>query len=62
MGKVFGFVSTGFNIGGIVAPILYGYLLDNANPNLLFWLIGLISLMTVFTVLETGRRGRSSKQ
>ena len=55
-GKVFGFVSTGFNIGGIIGPALFGYLLDNAHPKLLFWAIGVISLLTVATVLETGRR------
>ena len=56
MGKVFGFVSTGYNIGGIVAPIMFGYLLDNAVPELLFWMVGIISLLTVATVLVTGRQ------
>ena len=27
-GKVFGFVTTGFNIGGIIAPLLFGYVMD----------------------------------
>ena len=58
MGKVFGFVSTGYNVGGIVAPIIFGYVLDHANPSLLFWLVGLISLATVATVFATGRHGR----
>ena len=58
MGKVFGFVSTGFNIGGIIGPILFGFLLDNTDPKLVFWVAGAISLLTVATVLETGRRGR----
>ncbi len=31
-GKVFGFVTTGFNIGGIVAPPLFGYLMDHGSP------------------------------
>src|SRR3546814_4769579 len=31
MGKVFGFVSTGFSIGGIVSPLLFGYLLDHGQ-------------------------------
>ena len=37
VGKVFGFVSTGFNIGGIVAPPAFGYLLDNSDPTYVFW-------------------------
>jgi MFS family permease len=59
MGKVFGFVSIGYNIGGIVGPVMFGYLLDNADPGLLFWVVGAISLTTVATVLVTGRQGRA---
>ena len=59
MGKVFGFVSVGYNIGGVVAPVMFGYLLDHADPQLLFWGVGAISLSTVMTVLATGRRGRA---
>jgi MFS family permease len=58
MGKVFGFVSTGFNIGGVIGPILFGYLLDHADPRLVFWTVAAVSVLTIFTVLETGRRGR----
>lgn len=57
VGRVFGFVSTGLNIGGIVAPPLFGYLLDRGAPSLLFWGVALLSLLTVVTVWETGRRG-----
>jgi MFS transporter, FSR family, fosmidomycin resistance protein len=59
MGKVFGFVSVGYNIGGVVAPLMFGYLLDHADPGLLFWIVGAISLSTVGTVLVTGHRGRT---
>ena len=58
MGKVFGFVSIGYNIGGVVAPVMFGYILDHADPGLVFWVIGAISLTTVATVLATGRRAR----
>jgi FSR family fosmidomycin resistance protein-like MFS transporter len=58
MGKVFGFVSVGYNIGGIFAPVMYGYILDHADPGLLFWIVGFISLGTVATVLVTARQGR----
>ena len=55
MGKVFGFVSTGFNIGSMIAPILFGYLLDQSQPQAVFWVIGIISLLTVGTVLFRGQ-------
>ena len=53
--KVFGFVSTGFNLGGIVAPVMFGLLLDRSEPGSLFWVVSLVSLATVFTVLTTGK-------
>ena len=56
--KVFGFVSTGFNLGGIVAPVMFGFLLDRSEPGSLFWVVSLVSLATVFTVLTTGRARR----
>ena len=58
MGKVFGFVSTGFNIGGITAPPMFGYLLDTGSPTSIFWGAGLIAMLTIPTVLVTGLRGR----
>lgn len=53
MGKVFGFVSTGFSLGGIVAPLLFGFLLDQGEPGLVFYVVAgfmVVSLLTVFTV------------
>ena len=38
-GKVFGFVTTGFNIGGVTAPLLFGAVLDHGNAGLVFWAI-----------------------
>jgi MFS family permease len=58
MGKVFGFVSTGFNIGGMIAPLMFGYILDHAAPGYVFWTAGAVALATVGTVLYTGRQGR----
>jgi MFS transporter, FSR family, fosmidomycin resistance protein len=36
VGRVFGIVTTGFNIGGTVGPMLYGYLMDQGRPLLVF--------------------------
>lgn len=35
-GAVFGVVSTGFNIGGMVGPIACGWLLDHGQPDMVF--------------------------
>ena len=54
-GKVFGFVTTGFNIGGIVAPLIFGAVLDHGNPRLVFLLVVVFSLIAIVTV-ATRRR------
>jgi len=60
-GKVFGFVSTGFNVGGIVAPPMYGYLLDQVSSDAIFWVAAAACLATMTTVLYTGNRARLAR-
>ena len=62
MGKVFGFVSSGFSIGGVVAPPLFGMILDNADPRGVFWLTGVMAFATIATVLITGGQSRRVNQ
>jgi len=56
MGKVFGFVSVGFNIGGIIAPPAFGLLLDHGAPLHLFWAVSALALLTVVAVAVTSRQ------
>jgi MFS family permease len=58
-GTVFGFVSTGFNIGGIVAPPLFGYLLDKGQASGVFMVAGMASALTILTVLGTRQASQS---
>jgi predicted MFS family arabinose efflux permease len=46
-GKVFGIVSTGFNIGGTVGPVLFGLFLDYGLPSMVFWSTVAFMLLTV---------------
>jgi predicted MFS family arabinose efflux permease len=39
IGKAFGFVSSGTSIGGSVAPVIFGWLIDLGRPDLVFWLL-----------------------
>ena len=55
-GKVFGFVTTGFNIGGIVAPLIFGAIMDHGSPQLVFLAVAAFCLVAVLTVGVTPRR------
>jgi MFS family permease len=59
-GRVFGFVSTGFNIGASIAPIVYGMLMDNGEPRAVFLLSAAVSLLCVSTV-TFGFSGRETR-
>ena len=54
-GKVFGFVTIGLNVGGMIGPLLYGWLLDNSSPNAVFLAVAVFSLGTIVMVLWTAR-------
>ena len=58
-GKVFGFVSTGYNIGGSIAPLMYGMLMDRGEPRAIFIVSAAISLLCVITV-TFGMGGRKA--
>jgi MFS transporter, FSR family, fosmidomycin resistance protein len=49
-GRVFGFVSSGFNIAGIVAPIIFGQLLDHGYVREIFFFMALCALLAISTV------------
>ena len=57
-GKVFGFVTTGFHIGGMVAPVIFGQLLDHGHPRAVFFYIAACALVAIATVVfgMSGRR------
>jgi len=55
-GKVFGFVTTGFNLGGIVAPLAFGAIMDHGNPRLVFLGVAACSLVAILTVATLPRR------
>ena len=56
-GKVFGFVTTGIHVGGIVAPLIFGQFLDHGQPQWVFFYIAACSLIAVATV-SFGMGGR----
>jgi MFS transporter, FSR family, fosmidomycin resistance protein len=55
-GKVFGFVTTGFNIGGIISPLIFGAIMDHSSPRLVFLLVSAFALVAILTVVTRRRR------
>jgi sugar phosphate permease len=57
-GKVFGFVTTGFHIGGMVAPLIFAQLLDHGHPRAVFLYIAGCAILAIATVAfgMSGRR------
>lgn len=54
-GKVFGFVTNGFNIAGILSPLIFGALMDYGAPRAVFILVGICSLAAILTVIAARR-------
>ena len=54
-GKVFGFVTTGFNIGGIISPLIFGAIMDHNSPRMVFLAVAAFSLIAIMTVATRPR-------
>ena len=57
-GAVFGVVSTGFNIGGMVAPPVFGWLMDAGQPQAVFLLAAAFMMCTAAAALVQDLRKR----
>jgi MFS family permease len=62
VGSVFGVVSTGFNIGGIIGPPMFGWLMDRGSPRWVFGGILISMVMAALVGLLEERRGRPRAQ
>ncbi|TCZ62998.1 MFS transporter [Roseicella aquatilis] len=58
VGRVFGIVTTGFNIGGTVGPMLYGLLMDRGQPLLVFAASVFFIVATMAMALVGERRAK----
>ncbi|MCK1725817.1 MFS transporter [Bradyrhizobium sp. 142] len=57
-GRAFGIVSTGFNLGGIVSPLLFGWIMDQSAPHWVFGASVIFMLATVVLSPFTERRAK----
>ena len=59
MGRTFGVVTTGFNIGGTVGPLLYGTLMDHGQVRAIFYTAVTFLIITAIAPLVTERNRRT---
>jgi len=59
-GRVFGFVSSGFNIGSMIAPTIYGMFMDHGEPRAVFLFSAACSILCIATV-TVGFSGRGKR-
>jgi FSR family fosmidomycin resistance protein-like MFS transporter len=50
-GRVFGFVSSGFNIGSMLAPMLYATMMDRGEPRAVFLISAACSVLCIGTLI-----------
>jgi FSR family fosmidomycin resistance protein-like MFS transporter len=59
-GKVFGFVTTGFHLAGIVSPLIFGQMLDRGYPREIFFFMAFCALLSIATVTYSATRKPAS--
>jgi predicted MFS family arabinose efflux permease len=57
-GRAFGIVTTGFNIGGAIGPMLGGWLMDHGEPRWIFYSSVCFMALTILMALVGDRRSR----
>ena len=60
-GKVYGFVYSGLDLGAMVTPVFYGWLLDRQMAQGVFLTVFVALLFTIATVLQLPGRARQAQ-
>ena len=61
-GRAFGIVTTGFNLGGIVSPLLFGWIMDRNWPQWVFGASVVFMILTVLLALVTDRSPQAKSE
>jgi FSR family fosmidomycin resistance protein-like MFS transporter len=56
-GKVYGFVYSGLDVGSMVTPVIFGWLLDRGEPATVFYTVVAVLAVSILTVLQLPGRG-----
>jgi MFS family permease len=55
-GKVYGFVYSGLDVGSMVTPVVFGWLLDRGQPAVVFYAVVAVLVLSILTVLRLPER------
>ena len=61
-GKVYGFVYSGLDLAGLIAPLVFGWALDHGRPDLVFIGAAAFLVASIPTVLRVRRRAPRALQ
>jgi MFS family permease len=57
-GRVYGFVYSGLDFGAVSTPVAYGWMLDHAMPQGVFYMVSALTALAIVTVLQVPGRTR----
>jgi MFS family permease len=60
IGKAFGFVFSGQAIGGAIAPVLFGAMLDFGAPEWVFYASAIFLVLCILAVVGSAREARKA--
>jgi MFS family permease len=56
MGRTFGIVTSGFSIGGMIGPLMFGFIMDRGAPQSVFGASVIVMVLTASVALISDRR------
>lgn len=59
IGKMFGFTSSGLSLGNAITPLVFGWVMDNADPRWIFYGSAICMLLALATYTHTTRGRRA---
>lgn len=60
-GKVYGFVYSGLDVGSMMTPVFFGWLLDGGRPSVVFYTVVVSAILMIATVLNLPGRREAAK-
>src|SRR6185503_123036 len=62
VGRTFGIVTSGFGIGGMIGPLMFGFAMDNGAPQWVFGISVVLMIAVAITALVGDRRAAANRR